>query len=63
MPVSEIMFKDKDGFHYKHPERSCKRCMKYPCLKDMDKLKSDFARYGCLNYEDINTFNTCKPKR
>lgn len=63
MPISEVMYKDKDGFHYKHPERSCNRCMKYPCLKDMDKLKSEFAKYGCTYYEDINTFNTCKLKR
>lgn len=63
MPISEVMYKDKDGFHYKHPERSCNRCMKYPCLKDMDKLKSDFAKYGCTYYKDINTFNTCKLKR
>lgn len=63
MPISEVMYKDKDGFHYKHPERSCNRCMKYPCLKDMDKLKSDFAKYGCVNYSDINIFSINKDKK
>ena len=57
MSASEIIFKDKDGFHYKHPERSCLRCIKYPCLPNMDKLKGNFASYGCKYYEDINTFN------
>ena len=63
MPIAEIMFKDKDGFHYKHPERSCMRCIKYPCIPDMDKLKGDFAKYGCKSWEDVNTFKKWKPKR
>lgn len=53
------MFKDKDGFHYKHPERSCSRCMNYPCIKDLEKLKGDFAKYGCIDYKDINFFEQC----
>jgi hypothetical protein len=57
------MFKDKDGFHYKYPERSCKRCLNYPCLENMNVLKCDFAAYGCKMYEDINVFNKCKPKK
>lgn len=48
--------KDRDGFSYKHPERSCKRCLKYPCLENMDVLKSDFAKYGCKNFDDSNVF-------
>ncbi len=36
MPITEVMFKDKDGFHYKHPERSCTRCKNYPCLPNME---------------------------
>ncbi len=56
MPINEIMFKDKDGFHYKHPERNCKNCKKYPCLNNMDKLYSNFAAYGCKMFEDINIF-------
>lgn len=51
-----VMFKDKNGFHYKHPERSCKRCNKYPCLPNMNILLGDFAAYGCTMFEDSNTF-------
>jgi len=50
------MFKDPDGFHYKHPERSCKHCTKYPCLPKMELLKGNFAAYGCKEFEDDNTF-------
>lgn len=65
MPAAfEIILKDKDGFHYKYPDRSCVRsCMKYPCIADMDKLYCNFAAYGCRNYEDVNTFNMWKPKK
>lgn len=50
------MFKDPDGFHYKHPERNCNRCRKYPCLPKMELLKGNFAAYGCKEFEDDNTF-------
>ena len=50
------IFKDSDGFTYAHPERSCKRCLNYPCLENMDTLRSDFAKYGCVNFNDINIF-------
>lgn len=60
MLTPEIKFKDEDGFHYKHPERSCKRCLKYPCIDNMQILKSNFASYGCKHYEDVNNFNLCK---
>ena len=63
MPISEIMFKDKDGFHYKHPERSCTRCKNYPCLSNMDKLLSNFAAYGCKMFKDSNIFEVWKPKK
>lgn len=63
MSVAEVMFKDRDGFHYKHPERSCTRCTNYPCLLNMDKLQGDFAKYGCKNYSDFNIFNTDKNKK
>ena len=55
MPVI-VNFKDKDGFRYKHPERSCKRCTKFPCLPNMNILTGDFAAYGCTMFEDNNTF-------
>lgn len=63
MPIAEVKFKDKDGFHYKHPERSCIRCVNYPCLPDMSKLLGDFAAYGCKMFEDVNTFEVWKPKK
>lgn len=63
MSASEVIFKDKDGFHYKHPERSCKRCKNYPCISGMDKLKGDFASYGCTLFEDANVFNVWKSKK
>ncbi len=63
MSYSEVMFKDKDNFHYRFPQNSCKRCLNYPCLPNMTILKSDFAKFGCRNYLDENTFNLNKGKR
>lgn len=54
------IFKDRDGFTYAHPERSCTRCLNYPCIEKMDTLFSDFAKYGCINFDDINTFRGSK---
>ena len=51
-----VNFKDQDGFRYKHPERSCKRCTNYPCLRNMNLFLGDFAAYGCTMYEDENIF-------
>jgi hypothetical protein len=56
MSSSELIFKDKDNFHYKFPQNSCKRCLNYPCLPNMDKLKSDFAKFGCKKFDDANIF-------
>lgn len=63
MPVAEVMYKDKDGFRYRHPDRSCERCLKYPCIEGMNKLKGDMAKYGCKLYGDVNTFELWKSKR
>ena len=57
MPIGKVNYKDPNGLTYKHPERSCKRCLKYPCIANMDKLYSDFAKYGCKNWSDSNTFD------
>lgn len=57
MVNTKITFKDADGFHYKHPERSCERCLNFPCVNGQDKLKSNFAAYGCQNYSDSNKFD------
>ena len=54
--ASKITYNDGSGYTYRFPERSCKTCIKYPCIKDMQNYKSDFAKFGCINYSDINTF-------
>lgn len=60
-PVGKVnLFKDRDGFTYPYPERSCDRCLKYPCFSDMDKLFCNFAKYGCVNFDDVNTFHGYK---
>lgn len=63
MSDSEVIFKDKDGFHYKHPERSCRRCLNYPCLPNMSKLLGNFAAYGCRLWSNTNIFNIEKKKK
>ena len=45
--------KDKDGIVYKNPHLSCKQCGKYPCFIGQEKSKLDYAKYGCIKYEDI----------
>lgn len=57
MPAENNIFKDKNGFTYTHPERRCKDCTKYPCIRNMDRLLSDFAKYGCVKYESANIFS------
>ena len=51
-----MIFKDRDNFHYKFPQNSCKRCLNYPCIPNMEKLKSDFAKFGCKKFDDVNVF-------
>ena len=46
----------KDGVKYKHPERSCHSCSKYPCFDGIETKSCDFAKYGCIEYEH----DTCK---
>ena len=43
---------DKDGVKYKHPERTCKKCSKYPCFKGIENSLCDFAKYGCIEWEE-----------
>lgn len=45
--------KDKYGVKYKFPDRECSLCKKYPCFSDIDKCVSNFAKYGCIYYEDM----------
>ena len=54
------VFKDRDGFTYKHPERNCNNCLNYPCVSGMESLISNFAAYGCMDFEDINVWNSMK---
>ena len=68
MPVTiasnfKLITKDADGFHYRHPERSCSKCLKYPCITGMENLRGDYAKYGCVNYENPNIFDVCQPKK
>lgn len=46
------IFEDDDKVKYKYLDRSCKVCKKYPCIEGMDKLPTDFAKYGCTLFED-----------
>ena len=41
-----------DGVKYKFPERSCKKCSKYPCFIGIEKRSCDFAKYGCIEFEN-----------
>lgn len=50
-------FYDAGGEKYKHPERSCKNCIKWEnmsCL--IKKIKGDdcldYAKYGCRKYDN-----------
>ncbi len=43
--------KDKDGIKLKFPTRSCKQCKKYPCMKNFELFKCDFAKYGCKQFK------------
>lgn len=43
---------DGYGINYKYPERKCSQCIKYPCFKGIEKCRSEFAAYGCLDYND-----------
>lgn len=43
---------DKYGIKYQFPERRCKNCKLYPCRDDIDVLDVDFARYGCIHYDE-----------
>lgn len=42
--------RDDEGIIYKHPERTCKECVKYPCFKGIENFVCDFAKYGCRKY-------------
>ena len=43
-------YQDEEGIKYKHPERTCKDCLKYPCFRGQENFESDMAKYGCIHY-------------
>jgi hypothetical protein len=49
--MKDSRFYDNAGVKYRFPERSCKKCNKYPCNKDIITLDVEFAKYGCIMYE------------
>lgn len=44
------MITDSSGIELKYPKRTCNKCIRYPCLKNMELCRCDFAKYGCLDY-------------
>lgn len=46
------MVKDEYGTILKYPDRSCKDCKRYPCFPEINKCRSNFAAYGCLQYKE-----------
>lgn len=52
--TNETFSKDKDGISYKHPERNCADCIKYPCFDGQEEQeRCNYAKYGCINYVDV----------
>lgn len=47
-----LIDKDKFGVRLKFPTRSCEECKKYPCFPGIKKCSSNFAAYGCVQYQD-----------
>ena len=43
--------RDAEGVRYKYLDRSCNKCIRYPCFEGIEICKSDFAKYGCKNYK------------
>lgn len=47
----------KKGLPTKHTskplymDRECIKCSRYPCFEGIDKMKTDFAKAGCLDWE------------
>lgn len=42
--------KDSSGVKYKHLDRTCKECKRFPCFEGIGICKCDFAKYGCRLY-------------
>ena len=50
--MKDSILKDPYGIVYKHPERTCKDCVRYPCFEGIENMTCDFAKYGCRKYVD-----------
>lgn len=51
------IIKDRDGIKLKFHERSCKDCLSYPCMQNMNQFKCDIAKYGCRGFKIHNSTN------
>lgn len=61
--ILKSILRDKDGITFKYPNRRCKDCSNFPCIKNMSKLKCDFAKYGCRLWSNANIFNIEEKKK
>lgn len=34
-----------------YPDRECVKCGRYPCFTGIEKMRTDFAKAGCLDWE------------
>lgn len=34
-------------------DRTCKECANYPCFKGIDRCRSDFAKSGCKEWQQM----------
>lgn len=50
--MKESWSHDSEGLKYKHPERSCDKCNRYPCFRGIAFLSCNFAKYGCRDWEN-----------
>lgn len=51
--------RDDFGIVLKHPERTCKQCIRYPCFEGIKRCCCDFARYGCFSFKKRNNDSSC----
>lgn len=54
MTSKKISFnRDADGIIYQRPDHSCKWCSKFPCVEGIESFDVDFAKYGCIEYDEV----------
>lgn len=44
----------RDDFNVilKFPDRTCKKCIRYPCFIGIENCCCDFSRYGCTQFKE-----------